>query len=142
MNLNKRETATVLAALRYFQTQSTKSNLRGSLHFVNEKVDPLTNEQIDRLCERINTDHKPKVLRKPLGKRWKRAVNKDGYLTVTVPVDFNQIVDNDLEGLNDILDSLILGDTVAGSLSDISWHPVGIEKDAVLLEVTTCPEAF
>jgi len=88
MNLNKRETATVLAALRYFQTQSTKSNLRGSLHFVNEKVDPLTNEQIDRLCERINTDHKSRVLRKPLGKRWKRAVNKE----VTLPVDFDQIV--------------------------------------------------
>lgn len=66
MNLNKRETATVLAALRYFQEQ--QPNLRGKLHF--EEVDPLTSEQIDQLCERINTDHKSRVLRKP--KHWKR----------------------------------------------------------------------
>ena len=57
-------------------------------------------------------------------------------------MDFNQIVDSDLENLNDLLDSLILGNTVCGSLSDISWRPVGAKKDAVLLEVTACPEVW
>lgn len=69
MTLNKRETATVLAALRYFQRQP-RNVVRGSLiqlHF--DDVKPLSDEQIDSLCERINTDVPPKVLKKPLGKR-------------------------------------------------------------------------
>jgi len=140
IKLNKRETATVLAALRYFQRQP-RNVVRGSLiqlHF--DDVEPLSDEQIDSLCERINTDHEPKVLKKPLGKRAKRLLNKDGYLTVIVPLDFDELLGAGVEGLDDILDGLILGDDVSGFLSDISWKVVGAKKGALLLEVTACPE--
>lgn len=141
MNLTSRETATVLAALRYFQAEGTEA-IKGMPQLEGEGLEPLTGRQIDRLCERINTDHQPKVLKKPLGKRWERLVNNQGYLTVTVPIDFDTLVDTDLEGLDDILDGLILGDNVSGSLSDISWKPVGTRGNAVLLEVTAKPEGI
>jgi hypothetical protein len=136
MNLNKRETATVLAALRQFQTIPEEAYP----HF--EDCAPLSPRQIDRLCERINTDVSPKVLRKPLGKRFKSLCNEDGYLTVIVPLDFDEMLSQDIEGLNDILDGLILGEYSSESLSDISWKVVGTSKEAILLEVTAKPEGI
>jgi hypothetical protein len=64
MNLDKRETATVLAALRYFQAEGTTTII--NMPQFNEGTDPLTGRQIDRLCERINTDHEQKI---PIPKR-------------------------------------------------------------------------
>ena len=64
MNLNKRETATILASLRYFQRLPGNVR-RGSLlsaHFEDNfgsVMKQLTDEQIDSLCERINIDHEP-----------------------------------------------------------------------------------
>lgn len=57
MKLSTQETATVLAALRMFQKHMTKfPDARDFLgeHFA--EVAPLKPEQIDELCERINTD--------------------------------------------------------------------------------------
>ena len=53
--LNERELATVLAALRHWQQhiQRTGTAVRDSSHF--EDVEPLTPEEIDRLCQRLNT---------------------------------------------------------------------------------------
>lgn len=60
-NLNAREVSTILAALRYFQkelgdddAQVTRGNAEGEglPHFV--ELEPLTNDEIDDLCERIN----------------------------------------------------------------------------------------
>ena len=54
MELTEQERATVLAALRYFQ-QHTSGTVRVDVmpdHFADEK--PLSNKQIDKLCEKIN----------------------------------------------------------------------------------------
>ena len=65
MNLTKQEAATVLAALRYWQTAVIERRVFGKKdvplfvvdHFDNN--DPLGMGEIDSLCERINTDPSP-----------------------------------------------------------------------------------
>lgn len=60
MTFTKRETATLLAALRYWQEQiddvemneSEDNWMADSLHFKDHK--PLTSEEIDELCGKIN----------------------------------------------------------------------------------------
>ena len=47
-----RETATILAALRIFQDAQDADNVGHLDQFA--EVRPLTNEQINKLCERIN----------------------------------------------------------------------------------------
>jgi len=61
MNLNKRELATVLYSLR--KTQETlhrhgMDSLDDKLHFAPKGIKPLTQDEIDGLCERLNTDPK------------------------------------------------------------------------------------
>ena len=59
MNLSNRELATVLATLRYWQ-QDLAANEEGPIsteHFAEET--PLTIEEIDDLCERLNTRREP-----------------------------------------------------------------------------------
>lgn len=51
VKLSKRELATVLAALRTFQKEE-EAYRNAMPHF--EDVKPITNEEIDTLCERIN----------------------------------------------------------------------------------------
>lgn len=56
MKLNYQELSTVLAALRVFQDlidDDELENYRRLPHF--DDVEPLTSEQIDTLCEEINT---------------------------------------------------------------------------------------
>lgn len=52
--LNKRELATVLAALRYWQ-QDLDENEEPPIseHFFNS-ITPLTSDEIDELCDRLN----------------------------------------------------------------------------------------
>jgi len=50
MNLSSKETATVLAALR--TAQSNREEFESMPHF--EETTPLTNEEIDTLCEDLN----------------------------------------------------------------------------------------
>lgn len=50
--LDKRELATVLAALRVFQSMLGISNPEGMPQFA--EVEPLSWDEIDTLCERIN----------------------------------------------------------------------------------------
>ena len=61
MKLDKRETATILAALRLFQEEldhyePTEGHMAIDIgereHFVD--VEPLTSDEIDELCEKIN----------------------------------------------------------------------------------------
>jgi hypothetical protein len=55
VTMNKRETATVLAALRTFQKEH--EGYRNAMpHF--EEVKPLNDEEIDTLCEQINLGEK------------------------------------------------------------------------------------
>ena len=63
MNLNSRELATVLAALRHFQKINDKA-ASYPCHFAFEGVTPLTDNQIDSLCERINTKPLTKITRR------------------------------------------------------------------------------
>jgi hypothetical protein len=53
MGLTKRETATILAALRLFQKRRAEGERMP--HFEDEL--PLDDLEIDELCERINTAH-------------------------------------------------------------------------------------
>jgi hypothetical protein len=56
IQLNNRELATVLAALRYWQQELAANQDGGPIspdHF-DDKVTPLTVEEIDELCVRLN----------------------------------------------------------------------------------------
>lgn len=55
MNLTDRELATVLAALRLWQSQDGETNSELNAIASNEgQCEPLTEEEIDDLCERLN----------------------------------------------------------------------------------------
>ena len=54
LNLNKREAATVLAALRLFQQHPDTVRDYFTDHFADQK--PLSLKQINDLCERVNLD--------------------------------------------------------------------------------------
>ena len=56
VRLNDRELATVLAALRYWQQNLANNQDQGPIspdHF-DDKITPLTVDEIDALCERLN----------------------------------------------------------------------------------------
>lgn len=65
MKLNPRETATVLAALRYWQRVGLydRASLAEDMIATNDNTFPALNEEeIDALCERINTGNTPKPI--------------------------------------------------------------------------------
>ena len=53
--LNKRELATILIALRYLQSNYDDSFIGESVHFEGDVGSPLTEGEIDQLCETLNT---------------------------------------------------------------------------------------
>ena len=53
VELSNREAALVLAALRNWQEESQSTNLEDLYEAYFENEDPLENEQIDALCQRI-----------------------------------------------------------------------------------------
>ena len=53
VELSPREAALVLAALRNWQEESQTTNLEDLFEAYFENEDPLENEQIDTLCQRI-----------------------------------------------------------------------------------------
>lgn len=58
MKLTRQEIATILAALRNWQEITTPEagNVPGELYpDIFEDIDPLNTDEIDELCERINT---------------------------------------------------------------------------------------
>jgi hypothetical protein len=58
IHMHKRELATVLAALRYWQQDLADNQDAGPIspvHFDDEAT-PLTVDEIDALCERLNTE--------------------------------------------------------------------------------------
>jgi hypothetical protein len=65
--LNYRETATALAALRYWQRALARdgaSLTQGDPHFA--EVDPLTSDEIDGLCDWLNmSEHRPCACEEP-----------------------------------------------------------------------------
>lgn len=55
MNLNRREIATVLAALRFYQANFyDPAEMREEMNSLFEDYEPLNHEEIDDLCEQIN----------------------------------------------------------------------------------------
>lgn len=58
--MTDRELATVLAALRYWQYESTEYQRTYGAHFTDENDEPrwapMTDAEIDALCERLNTE--------------------------------------------------------------------------------------
>lgn len=62
--LNDREHATVLAALRHWQSRDAARRDMGEFDIATNggKLEPLENVEIDKLCERINTTEEPVVV--------------------------------------------------------------------------------
>lgn len=58
--LNARQIATILAALRLFQREAERFNMTEAFreHFENGAIKPLSTEEIDFLCESIGVDTK------------------------------------------------------------------------------------
>jgi hypothetical protein len=56
MNLNDRELNTVLAALREWQATTTDFERREHMIAADNGVKPLTDDEIDALCDRLNTE--------------------------------------------------------------------------------------
>lgn len=81
-----------------------------------------------------------KVLVKPMNqKELTDNVRKDGSIQAKVLLDFDDLVNHDLEWLNDEVSKRITG-SITG-LTDISFNVVGrITIDQVILKVTGVPE--
>lgn len=80
------------------------------------------------------------ALKKPLTlEETRKALDDEGYLSVVVAFSFYELVDNDIEGINDLAESRIVE---KGILADISYKVVGVltPTDAgagdVLVQVT------
>lgn len=56
MKLTDKELATVLAALRYWQDDLEENNGHPAILEYFEEVDPLSVDEIDELCEKLNTE--------------------------------------------------------------------------------------
>lgn len=55
-HLSQRETAIILAALRYYQFDPPKNEYIANIASDGGDITPLDLRDIDRLCERINTE--------------------------------------------------------------------------------------
>ena len=53
--MNEKELATVLAALRYFQKCDFNRTAKKHMFDHFDDVEPMTNDEIDELCEELNT---------------------------------------------------------------------------------------
>jgi|GEM_PF-3955546 len=68
--------------------------------------------------------------------------DEDGYIKVVVEVDFDELVDRNIEGLNDYIESLVCYDPYLCNLSDIVYKVVGHQSatddgsGSVLVQVT------
>ena len=62
------------------------------------------------------------------------AKDEDRYLTAVVAVDFDDLIYNDIEWLNEGVSELITGSGVA--LEDIGFKPVGVADGEIYIEVT------
>lgn len=80
-------------------------------------------------------EHNEEILENPLSKRelLGRYGNEDDVITVRVAIPFNRIVDNDLEGLMDLLNDAIIDN---GLLQDINYTPVGVDNGFIIIEVS------
>lgn len=61
------------------------------------------------------------------------ATDAGGGITVVVNIDLSEIIDNDLDGLNDIMSERATGSVL---LTDIGYSVVGHEGDTLLIRVT------
>jgi hypothetical protein len=67
------------------------------------------------------------TITKPLGKSWKKHVDKDNRLVVEIDIDLNDLIDiGGIEGLNGWMEDHILGVGVGGVLCDISYQVCGL----------------
>jgi hypothetical protein len=68
-----------------------------------------------------------KILTKPLSKRGlKKIADPDGFIGVDVAIDLATLIDcGGIGELNDIMDELVLAESIIGSLSNISYEVEG-----------------
>ena len=83
----------------------------------------------DAICDVPKTTKLPLTL-----EQVKRRKDKDGFIKVVFPFELSELM-NSVDGINDSISSHISGgdDTM---LEDISYRPVGVEGDMVLVEVS------
>lgn len=67
------------------------------------------------------------------------SVDENGFITVTIDMELSSFIDNDLEG---VLDLISHGATGSELLSDIGYSVVGHQGDTLKLKVTGSIEAI
>jgi hypothetical protein len=80
------------------------------------------------------------ILRKPLGEAWKKRVNSRGVLVADIKVDLCELIENDIEGLNDLAEERILGDGAGAILADINYEVIGHRRNILTIRVASVPE--
>jgi hypothetical protein len=84
-------------------------------------------------CDAVEVIGKPVAITKPYTKKEARKLVKHNALKAIVALDFDEIMTG-IECLNDAVSTMICGNEC--SLEDISYEPVGVDKDGnVLVEV-------
>ena len=87
MQLSYKELSTVLAALRNFQETTIKDDRFDFPHF--DDVDPLTDDEIDDLCENLNIDDTESALLEE-HKQWSKKFGE--MLILALQDDFNLVL--------------------------------------------------
>jgi len=74
------------------------------------------------------------ILYKPLLKHEvKKRLDKDGFLTVCILVDFYDILENDLEGFNNLAEEKILEE---GIIFNIKYKVISTLDESIVIQVT------
>jgi hypothetical protein len=80
------------------------------------------------------------ILTKPLKKS---EIDPTGEITVIVPIELSDLIDCDIDSLNNLVEDLILDESVSGVLSGIGYSVAGHTKDdKVLIRVNTSVEYY
>jgi len=81
----------------------------------------------------------PRIIEAPLERSEISRLFPDGQLSVVIKVPLGKLIcsssDNSYDGMNDLADEEILGWGSGGSLMDLSFKPVGVEGENVLVQV-------
>lgn len=99
----------------------------------NEFTRETTVDDMLKILDSLEEEEKEmNIIRTPLTKAeiTKRLEEDTTYITGVVPVDLSDIIDNDLEGLLDIVSEKLIGSIC---LMDINYKCIGVENDGLTL---------
>jgi hypothetical protein len=82
-----------------------------------------------------------RVVRPLTAKEFKALIDANGRVRFLLGVSLGELVAcGDICRLNELMDARIYGDGVTGSLTDISYRPVIVEDELILIEVNASAE--